>query len=101
MTNLTSGLKMQMEPLLTIEELASILKIHKNTIYKSLTGARLMPLPVAVKLGRFWRFRARDVSAFLMGLGGGGEEITAPVVQAEATIKRGQGRPRLLGGAAV
>jgi excisionase family DNA binding protein len=98
MTNLTSGI--QMEPLLTIEELASILKIHKNTIYKSLTGARLMPLPIAVKLGRFWRFRVSDVAAFLRGLGGGGGDIqTAPMVQAE-TVKRGPGRPRLKGGAA-
>lgn len=100
MTNLTSGI--QMDPLLTIEELASILKIHKNTIYKSLTGSRLMPLPVAIKLGRFWRFRARDVAAFLAGLGGGGgsgEEIQAVVMQVE-TVKRGPGRPRLERGAA-
>jgi excisionase family DNA binding protein len=97
MTNPTLGL--QVEPLLTIEQVASILQVHKNTIYKSLTGQRRMPLPTAVKLGRFWRFRAPDVAAFLKNLGGGGDIIqTASVVQVE-TVKRGPGRPRLQGGA--
>lgn len=50
-----------MEELLTIEELASYLKISKHTLYKMVEKGKIPALKVANQ----WRFKKEDISIWL------------------------------------
>ncbi len=50
-----------MEELLTIEELASYLKISKHTLYKMVEKGKIPALKVANQ----WRFKKEDISMWL------------------------------------
>ena len=49
------------EPLWTVEDVARYLRLEPNTVREM---ARDRKLP-AIKVGRVWRFRARDIKAWL------------------------------------
>jgi excisionase family DNA binding protein len=50
-----------MEELLTIEELASYLKISKHTLYKMVEKGKIPALKVANQ----WRFKKEDINMWL------------------------------------
>ena len=52
---------MPMEEVLTLEELASYLKVSKSTLYK-LVQSRAVP---GHKVGRHWRFRRETIDRWL------------------------------------
>lgn len=63
-----------MEPLLTVPEVATHLGVTERTVY---TWVRSGKLP-AVKVGRLWRVRARDLAAWLTPAAGAGAEARGP-----------------------
>lgn len=50
-----------MEKIMTVHELAQILRVHQTAIYRLSRGGHLP----AFKVGADWRFRAQDVLALL------------------------------------
>ena len=83
----------KIDRLLTVEQVSPILQIPTSSIYKILSGERSFPLPAAIKLGRFWRFKESEVERFVAELGVAQVEHEAPAVFEE---KRKRGRPPLL-----
>lgn len=82
----------RIDRLLTVEEVSPILQIPSSSIYKILSGERSFPLPEAIKLGRFWRFKESAVERFIAELGVAQVEAEIPVSFEE---KRKRGRPPL------
>lgn len=60
---MTDGEHNEPETLLEAEDVAGLLKVHKQTVYDLARSGRLP----AVKIGKVWRFRPSDVSAFQRG----------------------------------
>jgi excisionase family DNA binding protein len=73
--------------LLTVQELADLLQIPAQTIY---TWRYKRIGPPAVPMGKYLRFRAEDVAAWL--------EEHADVPQGGGAQRRSQLRPRVTGG---
>jgi predicted DNA-binding transcriptional regulator AlpA len=82
----------RIDRLLTVEEVSPILQIPASSIYKILSGERSFPLPTAIKLGRFWRFKESEVERFIAELGVVQVGAETPVYLEE---KPKRGRPRL------
>lgn len=90
----------QIDRLLTVEEVSPILQIPASSIYKILSGERSFPLPLAIRLGRFWRFKESAVERFIAELGVTQEEVVAEVAEVAPSNsahqeKRKRGRPPL------
>lgn len=47
------------------EYVANLAGIHKQTVYQSLKGTRIVPLPTVTRLGRLIRFRGAHILAWL------------------------------------
>lgn len=81
--------------LLTVEEVSPLLQIPPSSIYKILSGERSFPIPEAVRLGRFWRFKLSAVVRFLAELGAAPVEVAAAQEPDVVEEKPKRGRPRL------
>jgi excisionase family DNA binding protein len=61
------GVERDLDALLTVDEVAAILRVNKNWVYEHTRSRRLPPserLPY-IKIGKYLRFEARAVRAFL------------------------------------
>ena len=85
----------KIDRLLTVEQVSPILQIPASSIYKILSGERSFPLPVAIKLGRFWRFKESEVERFIAELGATPVEEAAAPMPFGVEEKRKRGRPPL------
>lgn len=54
-----------MKPMITIEELAEMLKVSPRTIYRMLEKGEL---PFAIKIQGSWRFKEEDMMSWLESL---------------------------------
>lgn len=84
----------KIDRLLTVEQVSPILQIPSSSIYKILSGERSFPLPEAIKLGRFWRFKESAVERFIAELGEPLAEAKTETLVAFVE-KRKRGRPPL------
>ena len=50
-------------PMLTVSEVAELLRVHQMTVYRLIRNGALSP----VKVGRVWRFDRRQVAVLLTG----------------------------------
>src|SRR3954449_4603604 len=79
------------ESFLTTEEVLEYLQVNLRTVYRLIKAGKIP----AVRVGRQWRFRKRDIDAWLESQrprGGARPAGAAPARQAAA----GGGRPRVL-----
>ena len=63
---------MEMENLMTLKEVARLLRLSPQTLYKMLKQSSIP----AVKIGNQWRFEQAQVRAWLMSHGSGPERET-------------------------
>ncbi|MBW8865876.1 MAG: response regulator [Acidobacteria bacterium] len=80
------------ETFLTTEEVLEYLQVNLRTVYRLIKAGKIP----AVRVGRQWRFRKRDIDAWLDSQrprGGGGARPPAPAPSRPAT---GTARPRVL-----
>jgi excisionase family DNA binding protein len=63
-TKYSAGLATQAESLLTVEEVAEMLKVPVSWVYER-TRRRGMDRIPGFRLGKYWRFREGDVLAWL------------------------------------
>src|SRR5215470_20266673 len=80
------------ETFLTTEEVLEYLQVNLRTVYRLIKAGKIP----AVRVGRQWRFRKRDIDAWLDSQrprGGGGARPAAPAPAKPAT---GTARPRVL-----
>ena len=78
---------------LTTEEVLAYLQVNLRTVYRLIKAGKIP----AVRVGRQWRFRKRDIDAWLDSQrprGGKGTSATAPVLAASA--RPAAERPRIL-----
>src|SRR3954471_14184495 len=80
------------ETFLTTEEVLEYLQVNLRTVYRLIKAGKIP----AVRVGRQWRFRKRDIDAWLdsprpRGGGGGGPQPATP-----ARPSAGTARPRVL-----
>ncbi len=54
----------KLERLLTVEELAELLKVPLGWVYEKTRGRALNRIP-GIKLGKYWRFREADIVTWL------------------------------------
>jgi excisionase family DNA binding protein len=52
------------EPLLTVEDIAELLRLPVSWVYERTRKRSLNRLP-GFRLGKYWRFRASDIQAWL------------------------------------
>ena len=82
------------ETFLTTEEVLEYLQVNLRTVYRLIKAGKIP----AVRVGRQWRFRKRDIDAWLDSQrprGGGGGARPAPAA-ASRPATAGNGRPRVL-----
>jgi excisionase family DNA binding protein len=82
------------EVFLTTEEVLEYLQVNLRTVYRLIKAGKIP----AVRVGRQWRFRKRDIDAWLDSQrtqGGGGVAVAPPAVTAATPAPR-QGRQRVL-----
>jgi excisionase family DNA binding protein len=60
--------------LLTVEEIAALLSVHVSWVYGRLRKRSRDRLP-AYRLGKYWRFRAEEVLAWVQRHGDGHEAV--------------------------
>src|SRR5213596_1565426 len=79
------------ETFLTTEEVLEYLQVNLRTVYRLIKAGKIP----AVRVGRQWRFRKRDIDAWLdsQRLRGGARAAAAPAAAHPAT---GASRPRVL-----
>jgi excisionase family DNA binding protein len=83
------------ETFLTTEEVLEYLQVNLRTVYRLIKAGKIP----AVRVGRQWRFRKRDIDAWLDSQRprGGGRATPAPAAPSTATPPReAAGRPRIL-----
>src|SRR6058998_1469334 len=81
------------ETFLTTEEVLEYLQVNLRTVYRLIKAGKIP----AVRVGRQWRFRKRDIDAWLDSQrprGGGG--AARPAVPVPARPSTGTTRPRVL-----
>lgn len=77
------------ETFLTTEEVLEYLQVNLRTVYRLIKAGKIP----AVRVGRQWRFRKRDIDAWLDSQRArGSRSATAP----EPTARQPAGRPRIL-----
>lgn len=97
--NVNENSRVYPDQLYDADFVANLFGIHKQTVYKSIKGTRVVPLPKVTLLGRLIRFRGAHILACLDEMAG----ITpaepshnqAEQVPTFKTIRR-RGRPPLL-----
>ena len=83
------------ETFLTTEEVLEYLQVNLRTVYRLIKAGKIP----AVRVGRQWRFRKRDIDAWLDSQrprGGGGGARPAPAAAAPVRQASGTTRPRVL-----
>jgi excisionase family DNA binding protein len=83
------------ETFLTTEEVLEYLQVNLRTVYRLIKAGKIP----AVRVGRQWRFRKRDIDAWLDSQrprGGSRAAAAAPAAPAPARPAAGAARPRVL-----
>src|SRR5579863_10197346 len=81
------------ETFLTTEEVLEYLQVNLRTVYRLIKAGKIP----AVRVGRQWRFRKRDIDAWLDSQRPRGGRAAAGPSEAETPSPRGAaGRPRIL-----
>ena len=83
------------ETFLTTEEVLEYLQVNLRTVYRLIKAGKIP----AVRVGRQWRFRKRDIDAWLDSQrprGGSRAAAAAPAAAAPARPAAGNSRPRVL-----
>ena len=83
------------ETFLTTEEVLEYLQVNLRTVYRLIKAGKIP----AVRVGRQWRFRKRDIDAWLDSQrprGGSRAAAAAPVAAPSARPAAGNSRPRVL-----
>src|SRR5512136_2998091 len=82
------------ETFLTTEEVLEYLQVNLRTVYRLIKAGKIP----AVRVGRQWRFRKRDIDAWLDSQRPRGGASARPAAPAPAEPKAGAGaaRPRVL-----
>src|SRR5687767_11730001 len=81
------------ETFLTTEEVLEYLQVNLRTVYRLIKAGKIP----AVRVGRQWRFRKRDIDAWLDSQRPrGGAARTAAPAQQPARAAAGAARPRIL-----
>jgi excisionase family DNA binding protein len=82
------------ETFLTTEEVLEYLQVNLRTVYRLIKAGKIP----AVRVGRQWRFRKRDIDAWLdsQRLRGGSRPAPAAAAAAPARPASGTARPRVL-----
>ena len=83
------------ETFLTTEEVLEYLQVNLRTVYRLIKAGKIP----AVRVGRQWRFRKRDIDAWLDSQrprGGAGRGAAAQAAPAPAPRQTGNARPRVL-----
>jgi excisionase family DNA binding protein len=83
------------ETFLTTEEVLEYLQVNLRTVYRLIKAGKIP----AVRVGRQWRFRKRDIDAWLDSQrprGGSRAAAGAPAAAAPARPSAGNSRPRVL-----
>ena len=80
------------ETFLTTEEVLEYLQVNLRTVYRLIKAGKIP----AVRVGRQWRFRKRDIDGWLdsQRARGGSRQAAAPVAAARPAV--GTERPRVL-----
>src|SRR6202051_3432547 len=78
------------ETFLTTEEVLEYLQVNLRTVYRLIKAGKIP----AVRVGRQWRFRKRDIDAWLDSQRPRGQARTATAIPARAAT--GATRPRIL-----
>lgn len=61
----------QMNGLLTITEVADILRLNRKTVWRYVKGGKLKAQKIGTALNSHYRIRKEDLDEFLKGTGGG------------------------------
>jgi excisionase family DNA binding protein len=80
------------ETFLTTEEVLEYLQVNLRTVYRLIKAGKIP----AVRVGRQWRFRKRDIDAWLDSQRPRGSARPAAVPTASARVATGITRPRVL-----
>jgi excisionase family DNA binding protein len=80
------------ETFLTTEEVLEYLQVNLRTVYRLIKAGKIP----AVRVGRQWRFRKRDIDAWLDSQRVRGGARTPSAAPAPARAASGTGRPRVL-----
>jgi excisionase family DNA binding protein len=80
------------ETFLTTEEVLEYLQVNLRTVYRLIKAGKIP----AVRVGRQWRFRKRDIDAWLDSQRPRGGSRQAPTAAAVARPAGGHARPRVL-----
>jgi excisionase family DNA binding protein len=82
------------ETFLTTEEVLEYLQVNLRTVYRLIKAGKIP----AVRVGRQWRFRKRDIDTWLDSQRprGGARAPPAPATPAGAAPRQGTDRPRIL-----
>jgi len=80
------------ETFLTTEEVLEYLQVNLRTVYRLIKAGKIP----AVRVGRQWRFRKRDIDAWLDSQRPRGGARPAPAAPAARQVGAGGGRPRIL-----
>src|SRR6476660_8370788 len=80
------------ESFLTTEEVLEYLHVNLRTVYRLIKAGRIP----AVRVGRQWRFRKRDIDAWLESQRPRGGARTAPSPPSARQVAAAGGRPRVL-----
>src|SRR6266566_1352106 len=81
------------ETFLTTEEVLEYLQVNLRTVYRLIKAGKIP----AVRVGRQWRFRKRDIDAWLDSQRPrGGRSVAAPAASAAPAPRGAADRPRIL-----
>ena len=80
------------ETFLTTEEVLEYLQVNLRTVYRLIKAGKIP----AVRVGRQWRFRKRDIDAWLDSQRPRGGSRPAPAAAASRPATPGNARPRVL-----
>jgi len=69
----------QFEPLLSDAQAGELLGLHPKTVQRM---ARCGEIP-AIRIGRYWRFRASELNSWLESLATGRKKPCSPVLESE------------------
>jgi excisionase family DNA binding protein len=80
------------EVFLTTEEVLEYLQVNLRTVYRLIKAGKIP----AVRVGRQWRFRKRDIDAWLDSQRSGAMDVPSTPAVAAAQGRQGHDRPRVL-----
>jgi predicted DNA-binding transcriptional regulator AlpA len=80
------------------EYVANLAGVHKQTVYQSIKGTRIVPLPIVTRLGRLIRFRGSHILNWLdlmAGITPDSNAVTHEKQVEQAHVIKRRGRPPL------